>query len=110
MIDRVVRRWNADPGMHVYHYSPYEPAALKRLMGRYATGGTRSIGCCGRNASSISTASCASALRVGVERYSIKKLEPLYGFIRDVDRVEASRATAARGAGARSSAAATLHA
>ena len=24
------------PGMHVYHYAPYEPAALKRLMGRFA--------------------------------------------------------------------------
>jgi hypothetical protein len=23
--------------MHIYHYAPYEPAALKRLMGRYAT-------------------------------------------------------------------------
>ena len=25
------------PEMHVYHYAPYEPGALKRLMGRYAT-------------------------------------------------------------------------
>ena len=23
--------------MHVYHYAPYEPTALKRLMGRHAT-------------------------------------------------------------------------
>ena len=23
--------------MHIYHYAPYEPAALKRLMGRYST-------------------------------------------------------------------------
>ena len=25
------------PDLHVYHFAPYEPAALKRLMGRYAT-------------------------------------------------------------------------
>ena len=29
--------WTADPGMHVYHFGHYEPSALKRLMGRYAT-------------------------------------------------------------------------
>ena len=23
--------------MHIFHYAPYEPGALKRLMGRYAT-------------------------------------------------------------------------
>jgi predicted RecB family nuclease len=23
--------------MHVYHYAPYEPAAFRRLMGRYAS-------------------------------------------------------------------------
>ncbi len=27
----------ADPSIHIYHYAPYEPAAFKRLMGRYAT-------------------------------------------------------------------------
>ena len=26
-----------NPEAHVYHFAPYEPAALKRLMGRYAT-------------------------------------------------------------------------
>ncbi len=30
-------RWAAIPDLHIYHYAPYEPAALKRLMGRYAT-------------------------------------------------------------------------
>ena len=27
----------AVPDLNIYHYAPYEPAALKRLMGRYAT-------------------------------------------------------------------------
>jgi hypothetical protein len=25
------------PGLHIYHFAPYEPGALKRLMGRYAS-------------------------------------------------------------------------
>ena len=26
-----------DPGLHVYHYAPYEPSHFKQLMGRYNT-------------------------------------------------------------------------
>lgn len=37
VVDRFVAAWQADPGMHVYHYAAYEQSALKRLMGRYAT-------------------------------------------------------------------------
>ena len=36
-VDFVMERWEQFPGLHIYHYAPYEPAALKRLMGRYAT-------------------------------------------------------------------------
>jgi predicted RecB family nuclease len=36
-IDFVMDRLNAYPDLHIYHYALYEPAALKRLMGRYAT-------------------------------------------------------------------------
>jgi predicted RecB family nuclease len=36
-VDFVMARWAQFPEMHIYHYAPYEPAALKRLMGRYAT-------------------------------------------------------------------------
>ena len=36
-MDLVLERRLKDPGMHVYHYAPYEPTAMKRLMGRYAT-------------------------------------------------------------------------
>jgi uncharacterized protein len=36
-VDFVMARWKEYPDLHVYHYAPYEPAALKRLMGRYAT-------------------------------------------------------------------------
>lgn len=36
-VDLVIARLDANPGMHVYHYAPYEPNALKRLMGRHGT-------------------------------------------------------------------------
>jgi predicted RecB family nuclease len=36
-IDFVTERLTKHPGLHIYHFAPYEPAALKRLMGRYAT-------------------------------------------------------------------------
>jgi predicted RecB family nuclease len=37
LIDLVIARLDAHPEMHVYHYAPYEPSALKRLMGRHGT-------------------------------------------------------------------------
>jgi uncharacterized protein len=36
-IDAMTARRRQDPGMHVYHYAPYEPTALKRLAGKYGT-------------------------------------------------------------------------
>ena len=37
LIDMMIERRLRDPGMHVYHYAPYEVTAMKRLMGRYGT-------------------------------------------------------------------------
>ena len=31
------RRRRATPSMHIYHYAPYEPTAIKRLMGAHGT-------------------------------------------------------------------------
>jgi uncharacterized protein len=36
-IDFVTHRLTIHPDPHIYHFAPYEPSALKRLMGRYAT-------------------------------------------------------------------------
>src|SRR5438105_8009435 len=33
----VIARLDAHPDLHVYHYAPHEPSAIKRLMGRYST-------------------------------------------------------------------------
>lgn len=37
LIDLIVERRRLHPRMHVYHYAPYEPNALGKLMGRYGT-------------------------------------------------------------------------
>ena len=30
----ILKRWEVFPGMHIYHYAPYEPTAIKRLASR----------------------------------------------------------------------------
>jgi predicted RecB family nuclease len=36
-VDKVMDRWANYPSMHIYHFAPYEPSALRRLMGRHNT-------------------------------------------------------------------------
>lgn len=90
-IDTIAAAAVAHPGMHVYHYTPYEPAALKRLMGRYATH-ERELDEMLRAGRLVDLyAVVRQGLRAGVERYSIKDLEALYGFRRAVDLRDANR-------------------
>jgi predicted RecB family nuclease len=80
--------------MHIYHYNHYETTALKRLMGRYATREARSTELLrgGRVRGPVPRRAAGAAR--SVESYSIKKLEPFYGFTRDVDLRSASNALA----------------
>jgi uncharacterized protein len=92
VVDLISARLKTHPDMHVYHYAPYEPSAFKRLMGRYATR-EREIDELLRGRRFIDLyAVIRQGVRVGVERYSIKNLEPLYDFKRDVDLRDANRA------------------
>jgi hypothetical protein len=77
--------------MHVYHYAPYEPSAFKRLMGRYATRQEEldKLLRAGRFVDLYGVV--RQGLRAGIERYSIKNLEVLYGFDRAVPLVDANR-------------------
>lgn len=91
-VDVVMANWRSHPGMHVYHFAPYEPSALKRLMGRH--------GCRGEDVDRLLRgkrlidlhAVAKQGLRASVEQYSLKDLERLAGFERAVDLREASRA------------------
>ncbi len=83
-IEKVMERWRRHPEMHIYHYAPYEPTAIKRLTGRH--------GACVDEVDELLRAgvfvdlyrAVRQGIRASVESYSIKRLEPLYGFTRAV--------------------------
>ncbi len=93
-VDFAIARWEQHPDFHIYHYAPYEPSALKRLMGRYVT-----------REDEIDRMLRASlfvdlyqvvrhGIRASVERYSIKELESLFSFTRGTPLEDASQALA----------------
>ncbi|MCM2396731.1 TM0106 family RecB-like putative nuclease [Rhizobium sp. S95] len=93
-IDFVMARLGQHPDLHIYHFAPYEPAALKRLMGRYASR-EEEIDFLLRSKRFVDLYGVVrNALRASVESYSIKKLEPLYGFTRDTKLSDANMALA----------------
>ena len=85
VIDFVSQRLQRDPTLHVYHYAAYEPTALKRLMGRYATKEEEVDDFLRRGVLVDLLRAVRQSLRASVESYSIKKLEPFYGFEREVN-------------------------
>lgn len=90
VMDFIMARLQRDPNMHVYHFAPYEPTAFKRLMGRHATreGELDRLLRGGRFIDLLAVV--RQSMWAGVESYSIKRLEPLYGFTRDVNLPDAS--------------------
>ncbi|KQT01998.1 TM0106 family RecB-like putative nuclease [Cellulomonas sp. Leaf395] len=74
-----VEKRRADhPGMHVYHYAPYERSALLRLAGRHGAG-EDGVDQLLRDGVLVDLyATVRRGLRVGSSSYSLKKLEPLY--------------------------------
>jgi len=93
-VDLVMVRWAQFPNMHIYHYAPYEPAALKRLMGRYATR-EEEIDRMLRAGLFVDLYQIVRhSLRASVESYSIKRLEPFYGFDRQAPLTDANVALA----------------
>jgi uncharacterized protein len=81
----VMARLADDPGMHIYHYAPYEPSAFKRLAGRHGT--------CMEELDELLRGKrfvdlyqvVRQGIVASVESYSIKRLEPLIGFTRQVE-------------------------
>ena len=85
LMDFFAERRAADPTLHIYHYAPYEPTALKRLMGRYATREDEVDDMLRKGVLVDLLRAVRQGLRASVESYSIKRLEPFYGFTREVD-------------------------
>ena len=84
-IDLIMDRWTTYPGMHVYHYAPYETGAMKRLAGRYATRETEVDQLLRGQVFVDLYRVVRQGIRASVESYSIKRLEPLYEFKREID-------------------------
>ena len=89
-VDFLMKRWAEYPGMHVYHYAPYETTALKRLMGQYGTREAQIDAMLRGNLFVDLYRVVRQGVRIGVASYSIKKLEPLYMAAREGQIVMAS--------------------
>jgi uncharacterized protein len=85
LVDFIMERLEREPSLHVYHYAPYEPTALKRLMGRYGTREAEVDRLLREGVMVDLLRAVRQSLRASVESYSIKKMEPFYGFTREID-------------------------
>ncbi len=89
-VDTVMARWEEHPDLHIYHFAPYEPSALKRLMGRYATREDEVDRMLRAELFVDLLAATRQSLWASVERYSIKDLEQFYGYTREVELRQAN--------------------
>jgi len=90
LVDEIMRRQRANPKMHVYHFGAYEPGALKRLMGMYATREDEIDRLLRAGVMVDLHQAYKQSVRASVEEYSLKKVEAFYGFERETP-LEASR-------------------
>jgi len=91
-VDEMLRRWEADSGMHIYHFAHYEPSALKRLMGKHGTREAE-VDQLLRGGRFVDLhAATRQGLRASVERYGLKEFEPFFGFERTIDLQQAGLA------------------
>ena len=85
LLDAIAERRRRFPGMHVYHYAPYERTALQRLMGEHGTGESELDDLLRGEVLVDLYRVMRQALRASVPDYSIKTVEELYGFERSAD-------------------------
>lgn len=84
-IDWVYARWRANPGMHIYHYAPYEVSAIRRLSTQHDTRQDEVDDLLRGEVFVDLYRTVRHGLRVGEDSYSIKKLESLYWRKRGAD-------------------------
>jgi predicted RecB family nuclease len=93
LVDEITRQREANPKMHVYHFGAYEPGALKRLMGMYATREDEIDRLLRAGVMVDLHQAYKQGVRASVEEYSLKKVEAFYGFERKTP-LESSRVAA----------------
>ena len=104
LIDFITARRSACPGLHVYHYNHYEPTSVDHLtelhgtrqeavgwlMGRFATREDEVDDLFRLGVFVDLYRVVRQGVQAGVESYSIKRLEPLCGYRRQVDLRDAT--------------------
>lgn len=77
-VDWVFNRWQQNPGMHIYHYAPYEVSAVRRLSTRHDTRQDE-VDALLRNEVFVDLYQVVRhGLRLGEDSYSLKTVERLY--------------------------------
>jgi predicted RecB family nuclease len=85
LVDLLIDRLDANQSMHVYHYAAYEKTALARLAQRHATR-EEEVDRLLRGGVLVDLYRVVrQGVRASVESYSIKRLEGLYGLVREED-------------------------
>jgi uncharacterized protein len=77
-VDFVMKRRAEHPDLHVYHYAPYEPSAMKRLMGAHHTREHEVDELLRGEVFVDLYAVVRAGVRIGTESYSLKQVEKLY--------------------------------
>ena len=77
-MDFVADRRSDDPGLHIYHYAPYEPSAVKRLMGLHGTREDQVDGLLRDSVFVDLYRVLKQSVQVSTDSYSLKKIEALY--------------------------------
>lgn len=84
-MDSTMKILDENPNMHIYHFGAYEQTALKRLVGKYAIK-EEELDRLLRGSVFVNLHTITRrAIIAGVERYSLKDLEKLHGYLRNVD-------------------------
>jgi uncharacterized protein len=90
VVDFLIQRLDRNADMHVYHYAPYEPDALKRLAGTYATR-EQEVDRLLRGRVLVDLYRIVrQAVRVSLESYSLKELEAFFRGKRTTEIVDAA--------------------
>ncbi len=90
-IDWLMARLERHPDLHVFHYNAYEPTAIKRLCRAPRHPRAEVDDLLRRNVFVDLYGVVRQALRIGVESYGLKGLEPVHGFERSADARLAAR-------------------
>lgn len=89
-IQFVTDRWKSNPKMYIYHFAPYEPAAIKRLARVHAVFETEVDDLLRAERFIDLHAVTKEALIASVETYSLKELEKFTHYTRKVELHDAS--------------------